>query len=90
MGHRGIVMQVRIFSGSKATKVENMVNEFIKDKKVIKLLQSECYLQDNKEWNLTVTVLYENAKAPEDYLYSGISDVDEEDMKIEILGADTY
>ena len=56
-------MKVKIFSSGKVgyCSLEDEINDFIKDKKVIDIVQSESY--DSKRtipWYITITILYEN------------------------------
>ncbi len=80
-------MQIKIFRGHNITNLEKQVNEFIKEKQIRKITQSETLPDNNpKEWSLTITVLYDDVNS--DDLYGGIGMDD--DMKIEIVGLNEY
>ncbi|MCX7842952.1 MAG: hypothetical protein N2489_07750 [Clostridia bacterium] len=82
-------MKIKVFKSNSVERIENSVNEFIKDKKVIRILQSECYRQENKEWSLTFTVLYDDIIKSDAFVFEGLDDMDD-DINIEIIGADNY
>lgn len=50
-------MKIEVFSGTSRKKLEEDINLFIKNKKVISLAQSESYY--GRQWSITMTVLYE-------------------------------
>lgn len=79
-------MQIKIFRGHNITNLEKQVNEFIKGKQVRRITQSETLPDNPKEWNLTITILYDDVNS--DDLYGGIGMDD--DMNIEIVGLNEY
>ncbi len=50
-------MKIEIFNGTSRKKLEEDINLFIFDKKVISIAQSESH--SGRQWSITITILYE-------------------------------
>lgn len=49
-------MKIKIFTGIKLGELENEVNEFMANRNVVTLMQSEVVVEG--VWSLTITVVY--------------------------------
>lgn len=50
-------MKIEIFNGTNRKKLEEDINDFIQDKKVLSITQSESLYC--RQWSITITILYE-------------------------------